>query len=421
MKLNISKILLLSFLLLINSCVLEPAAEYRNRPNHIRTMFKNDPSTTVVIGWNRYHTKKSSSKIYWDTVDHGEDIEAYANEMEPQKYSNYFGIKSAFVELTDLEPQTRYYFIIKNSLGKSKRYFVETLPNNRDARISLIAGGDSRNNRTPRKAANTLVAKLKPHAVLFGGDMVNTGSPGEWHKWFNDWQRSHGEDGRVTPIIAARGNHEISNKILKALFWLPNKNYYALSIADGLIRTYVLNSEMSMGGNQLTWLKKDLEENQDIVWKMAQYHRPMRPHVAKKSEGTNQYKYWAPLFYEHQVKLVIESDSHTVKSTWPVRPSTEEGSDQGFVRDDANGTTFVGEGCWGAPLRASNDTKEWTRDSGSFNQFKLIFVDQNKIELRTIKVDNADEVAEIDIENRFELPENLDVWNPSEGDVITIE
>lgn len=383
-------------------------------------MFKNDPARTVVIGWNKYHTKKRKSFFYWDEVDHGDDAEAYANKIKPQFYSGYLGIKSAFVELKNLKPDTKYYFIIKNSYGLSKRYYVQTLPDNRNARLSIIAGGDSRNNRRPRRAANKLVAKLKPHLVLFGGDMVNIGTPAEWFDWFEDWGHTHGEDGRVTPIVTARGNHELSNKVLRKLFWLPKSNYYALSLADGLVRTYVLNSEMSMGGNQLTWLKDDLENNQDVVWKMAQYHRPMRPHVAKKSEGTNQYRYWASLFYEYGVKLVIESDAHTVKQTWPIRPSTDTGSDQGFIRDDFNGTTYVGEGCWGAPIRAANDTKEWTRDSGSFNQFKWIFVDKNKIELRTVKVNNAEDVAELTEDDRFSIPEGIDLWEPEHGSVVTI-
>jgi hypothetical protein len=34
------------------------------------------------------------------------------------------------------------------------------------------------------------------------------------------------------------------------------------------------------------------------------------------------------------------------------------------------------------------------RESGKFNQFKWSFFDQDKIEVRTVKVDNADEVED---------------------------
>ena len=118
--------------------------------------------------------------------------------------------------------------------------------------------------------------------------------------------------------------------------------------------------------------------------------------------------------------MVVESDAHTSKSTYPIIPSLDASSDEGFVRDDARGTVFVGEGCWGAPLRSADDNKSWTRDSGSFNQFKWIFVDQNKIEVRTVKVDNASSVSELKEEDRFTLPAGIDLWNPSAGTVQTI-
>ena len=223
------------------------------------------------------------------------------------------------------------------------------------------------------------------------------------------------------PIIAARGNHEGSNNSIYNLFDVPSSSvYYAITFGDNLIRTYTLNTEISISGNQTTWLNNDLSANNNVTWKIAQYHKPMRPHVSSKSEGNNQYNNWAQLFYNNDVRLVVECDAHTVKSTWPLRPSTSSGSDEGFIRDDQKGTVYVGEGCWGAPLRSNDDNKTWTRNSGRFNQFKWIFVDAQKVETRTIRTDNASQVGEVSNSNVFQIPSNLDVWNPSNGSVITI-
>lgn len=395
--------------------------ENKSAPNWIRAHFKSDPATSVVIGWHRNKGKKQDDKIYYDTVDHGNDVGAYANELVPQKYSTYFKIQNAFVHLNNLEPDTKYYFIIVNTYGVSQRYYVQTLPDRNDVRLSIVAGGDSRNNRTPRRAGNELVRKLKPHMVVFGGDMTDMGTGNQWGEWFEDWELTHGDDGRVTPIIMARGNHERSNKVLTALFWAHKDNYYSLGIADDLLRIYTLNSEMSTGGNQLTWLQDDLETNQHFKWKFAQYHKPMRPHTKKKSEGSSEYKNWSGVFYDYKMDLVMESDSHLVKSTWPIRPSYEEDNDEGFVRDDENGTVYIGEGCWGAPLKLDDDIKSWTRDSGSFNQFKWIFVDYDTIEIRTVMIDSASDVGEVSLDDRFEIPANLELWNPSQGEVVTLE
>lgn len=204
--------------------------------------------------------------------------------------------------------------------------------------------------------------------------------------------------------------------------WLRKKEniYYGITCGDNLVRAYVLNTEISIAGEQTDWLKKDLANNKKALWRIAQYHKPMRPHVGGKREGNGQYMEWANLFYKEKVKLVVECDAHTVKTTWPLKPSTEDKSEEGFVRDNRKGTVYVGEGCWGAPLRPSDDSKSWTRDHGSFNQFKWIFIDKKHIELRTIKVDNAEEVSSVSNDNPFKIPRNLDIWKPENGALVKI-
>lgn len=145
---------------------IEPPSNVQYSPGHIRAMYKSDPATSIVVGWNRYETKASENNFYYDSVDHGRNIGAYPNKPAPHYSSEYESeIKNAFVELKNLKPETTYYFVIKNSFVVSKRYYFQTLPNIRNTRLSIIAGGDSRNNRTPRKGANSLVRKLKPHFV----------------------------------------------------------------------------------------------------------------------------------------------------------------------------------------------------------------------------------------------------------------
>ncbi|KAA1247028.1 fibronectin type III domain-containing protein [Aquimarina sp. RZ0] len=383
-----------------------------------RLTLRGNPATSIVVGWDQ--TSGSSPKVYYGTTDYGTNYDDYPNVKSPDRTVSYKGMENTFARLTGLRPDTAYYFVIRDSRGTSERFWFKTAPAD-NSRLSFIAGGDSRNNRTPRRNANTLVSKLKPHAVLFGGDMTDRDSSSQWQTWFNDWQLTIASDGRMFPIIAARGNHEDSNRSIYNLFDTPSSNiYYAITFGNNLIRTYTLNTETSISGNQTTWLKNDLNANSDVVWKMAQYHKPMRPHVRSKDEGNSQYNNWARLFYDKGVRLVVECDAHTVKTTWPLRPSSSSGNDEGFKRDDEDGTVYVGEGCWGAPLRTNNDRKDWTRNSSKFNQFKWIFVDENKIETRTIKVDNASQVGQVSNNNVFRIPSNLDIWNPSNGSVVTI-
>lgn len=392
---------------------------YTNASNDkYRLTLRGNPATSIVIGWNQI--SGNNPTVYYGTTDYGINYNSYPNVKVVDRAVVYKGMNNNFARLSGLQPNTAYYFVIKDSEGTSNRFWFKTAPAD-NSRLSFIAGGDSRNNRTPRINANNLVSKLKPHAVLFGGDMTDDDTNAQWQTWFNDWQLTIAQDGRMFPIIAARGNHEGSNNSIYNLFDVPSTEvYYAITFGENLIRAYTLNSEISISGNQTTWLNNDLSANSGVIWKVAQYHKPMRPHTFFKTEGNTQYSYWSNLFYNYGVNLVVECDSHTVKSTWPIRPSTASGNDEGFVRDDENGTVYVGEGCWGAPLRSNNDAKAWTRNSGSFNQFKWIFVDEESIEIRTIQVDNASAVGEVSNANVFQIPSNLAIWNPSNGSVITI-
>lgn len=383
-----------------------------------RLMIRNNPATSIVIGWNQISGENPT--VYYGTTDYGTNYSKYNLSHAPDRIVSFRGMNNHFARLRDLKPNTAYYFVIKDSEGVSKRFWFKTAPKNKE-RLAFISGGDSRNNRKSRQNANTLVSKLKPHAVLFGGDMTVSDIPEQWINWMDDWQLTIASDNRMFPLIAARGNHERENSTIFNLFDTPSdKNYYSISFGNNFLKVLTLNTEISIAGGQTNWLQNELSVSNNFKWRIAQYHKPMRPHVAKKKEGNYQYSNWANLFYIHNVQLVIECDAHTVKTTWPIKPSTKADNDEGFVRDDINGTVYVGEGCWGAPLRKNNDIKSWTRDSGMFNQFKWIFVSKKAIECRTIKTDGAKKVGENSNNNPFDIPKNLDIWTPSNGAVVKI-
>lgn len=385
----------------------------------LRCMWRDDPTTTMVIGWDQ--VKDTNPILYYTSKNKGKNIEANGKTHLPDRVLVTKGMNNHYVRLSNLRPNTTYYFRIKDSGGSSRIYSFQTAPASPYSRLSIIAGGDSRNYRKARVDANKLVGKLRPHFVLFGGDMTASDVAEEWLDWFDDWQHTISNDGRLTPIVVARGNHEYSNKTLIDLFDVPTIDlFYAHTFGSDLLRIYTLNSLIPSGGKQRQWLLKDLQEHEHIQWKMAQYHHTIRPHTKLKPEKNDMLLNWASLFYEYQVKLVVESDAHVVKTTYPVKPSRSVGSSEGFIRDNEHGTVYIGEGCWGAPLRKNDDAKPWTRASGSFNQFKWIFIDREKIEIRTVKTDNVEEIGPVDPFNIFIPPLGLNIWEPETGAVVEI-
>lgn len=385
-----------------------------------RMTWRDAPSTSAVIGFEQQ--SGSSAHVVYDVIDHGKQPAAYRFTATPSRQTNYGGMRNIFVRIGGLTPGTKYYFLVVDSEGMSRRMIFETPPGSPDQPLSIIAGGDSRNNRSVNQSANRLVSKLRPHFVLFGGDMTADDTPREWQNWFDDWQLTISSDGRLTPIVPARGNHENSNTSIQDLFDVSSPDiYYSLDFGGGLLQTYTLNTLMPSGGQQLNWLSGELNRSR-AAWKIAQYHHAIRPHTASKPERDELAMNWSSLFTRSGVDLVVESDAHTVKQTYPIRPSREPGSSQGFIRDDRRGTVYVGEGCWGAPLRANNDDKPWTRASGRFNQFKWIWVDLRQIQLRTVMIDRSSgTTAEVDYQARFRTPAGVYYWDAGNtGDVLRI-
>ncbi|NBB79212.1 MAG: hypothetical protein GVY36_07150 [Verrucomicrobia bacterium] len=383
----------------------------------LRVVWADDPATTATIAWNQIAGNDAS--VHWGPVDFGTSVDDYPNTDTVDRSTSYKGMENRFVRLTGLTPETEYYFVLRGDSGTSPRYWFKTAPDQPEP-FSFIAGGDSRNNQTPRRNANLMVSKLRPLFVFFTGDMTDGDSNAEWAEWFDDWQLTIAEDGRVFPIVPVRGNHENSNQVVYNLFDLTNPdNYYALSFGGDLARLYSLNSEMPTGGAQRAWLESDLQANaDDHTWLLSGYHKPMRPHTSGKSEGSDEYNNWAQLFYDYGMDLVADSDSHVMKRTYPIRPDIN--GDEGFVRDDVNGTVYIGEGCWGAPLRSANDAKSWTRATASFNGFDWVFVYPDRIEARTVRIDNAETVASVTNAAPFALPQGIDVWAPGGDAVVQI-
>ncbi len=387
----------------------------------VRVVFNSIASEEATVIW---HQESGEFKRF--IFSEGESKTESADKMKLinkiSSTNNARGFNTHILRLTNLSPNTKYSFKIVDTDGEGSLYYFSTCSNSPNDRISFIAGGDSRDRSVIRRKANLLVSKLKAHAVLFNGDFTGLDLPNQWVEWLTDWEYSVSADGRITPLVVTRGNHELSNSILVKLFDVPSRGvFYSTEFGGNLLNLVSLNSEILKIGVQKIFLASTLKKHEDFVWQIAQYHRPIRPHVKHKKEMETQYHNFVPLFEKYSnLRLCLENDSHTCKITWPIVSSEIEGSSEGFIRDDEKGIVYAGEGCWGAPLRAADDFKPWTRDAAAVNQFNWIFIAKDKIELRTVLYENAENVAELTEETRFSMPLNINLWNPSNGNLVEI-
>jgi hypothetical protein len=344
-----------------------------------RATWWSDPATTIALGW--YQKEKRGATLAYgerQLFKQHRSLPYSVAVNTPRKGSTYW------VQLTGLKPDTEYAFKVGVPLGTdelveptsdgyqwSRILWFKTAPD-QPQRLTVIAGGDSRNHREVRRVANQVIAEVKPDVVLFGGDFTARDTKSQWREWFDDWQLSIDNTGRITPLLPTRGNHDSEKRLGRMWGRAHPRFYYALTLGGHMLRIYTLNSERPAGGHQQQWLERDLKRHQGISLRWAQYHKPMRPHTQRKSEGEDEYRHWAPLFARHQVALAIECDSHLMKVTWPIKPS--RGAEDGFKRFE-RGTIYIGEGGWGAPLRTADDLKSWTMTSGRLNHLFFLEVE----------------------------------------------
>ncbi|GAA5216819.1 choice-of-anchor J domain-containing protein [Corallincola platygyrae] len=415
-----------------------------------RIAWTDDPTSTATIGWRQ--VSGTNPEVRYGTAADGTGWAVHANDgsktfVHPDDDAGV-ELTTWFANLTGLTADTAYYFQICDSEGCSDTSWFKTAPAT-PGDFTFIAGGDSRTNVEPRQEGNKLVAASRPLFVLFNGDFTDDGDHEQWVQWLQDWQLTRSEDGRMYPIVASHGNHENDvYDMLNYVFGLPQSGYYKLSVGGSMLDIFTLNSESEPGVGygayddqnsdawdaQTTSFKADATAS-TATWKLGNYHRPMRPHTSGKSEGTGRIEAWAETFRDQGFNLIVESDTHMAKYTFPVVLSSDEGSYQDFKRDDANGTMIIGEGSWGAPTRPTDDDKPWTMDSGSFWQFKLIHASPTNMKIHTVRFGSehedlagdtysADAVtpltqAEQDAD-AFAVAGDLPLWKPLSGAVLDL-
>lgn len=402
---------------LIGSISAQNAASNANtsKTEKYRLVWFEDPATTATFVWNQ--VEGDPAVLHYGPKNFDRDAKKYPKREKADEVVKYDGMKNCMVTLRNLKPDSWYFMCLADDSGVSRRFYFRTAPD-KPKSFTFIAGGDSRNFRDVRQAANTLVRKLQPLFVAFTGDMINRDNAVEWTDWLDDWQLTIDENGRLIPIAPHRGNHEARADSVPSHFGMPKDSYAAFNVGGDLFRYYILNSQIPADGSQGRWLTSDLRKNaKGVTHLVAGYHKPMRPHTSGKPLGRNPYK-WAETFYDAGFDLVLESDSHVMKRTLPLKP--DSGGEGGFkaAPDDPKATIYVGEGCWGAPLRRADVKYPWTVDRAAFNGFDWVHVTPEAIFDKTVKVEKVSSVGDVDLKDPFKNPKGLSLWKPSGGEEV---
>ncbi len=328
-------------------------------PAQWRVMWNGDASREATISWS---TKQQGSKhrvLYGtsaDKLDLIQDCQVNEPYRAGSKPNEVVGAFYHHARISGLKPDTTYHFVMESDGESSRTLHFRTAPQSGTG-FSIIHGGDSRSGLDDRCRMNLLIAALardddKILAFAHGGDYVKSGhSWDEWRMWLSHHELTTAPDGRVLPIIPARGNHD-GGAFYGQIFDQnrPGGIWYLTRLGKDV--ALVTLDTSAAAAPQAEWLETQLSSlRPQTRWLMVQYHRPMYPAIKGPAE---QAPIFCPLFDKYNVDIALESDGHCMKRTVPIRDG----------KKDPSGVIYVGEGGLGVQQKKPSRNQWYLQDGG---------------------------------------------------------
>lgn len=321
------------------------------QPSTLFLTWQRDPTTTMTVQWVGAIGETADANISYSTI---KNIRWRTQPTMPKPYP-LSDMKVFRAELSGLTPDTDYQFRI----GKlSPTYRFRTMPSKATNTIHFISGGDCGVN-THTIANNIQAARQDPMFAVVGGDLAyENGKSVEINLAFLRNYSKHmvARDGRLIPMVACIGNHEVDGGYKKprakapffyALFdgLFRDTGFASLDFGDYLSLVLLDTGHTSpIGGEQADWLEHALKDRADNPNVFVVNHVPAYPSfrralgvAGKEGTGEANRKHWVPLFEKYRVPAVLEHHDHTFKRTKPLL--------DGFA--DKNGVLYLGDGSWG--------------------------------------------------------------------------
>jgi hypothetical protein len=348
-----------------------------DQPAGLFLTWQRDPTTTITIDWHTAPGDRAEPVVRYRKAGETGWAEA-GSAAHPFPHSDRTVHR---VELTGLEPATRYEFTVGEF---SRQYAVRTMPRDLHEPVRFAAGGDTSYGEMFGRV-NRVAMAYDPDFIVWGGDLAYCDSrPDRLSRWLAWFERIRDDlitpDGRVVPIIAGIGNHEMtrhhypSNDMADfvareaeigestrewreanatyyyGLIAFPGHPGYGVLDFGDYLSLILLDSAHSnlIGGAQTRWLAETLRARQGKGHLIPVYHKPAYPshRVNPGGQRTQIYseqvlRHWVPLFERHGVRVALENDDHAYKRTFPLRDD----------RIDPTGIVYIGDGAWGVNAR----------------------------------------------------------------------
>ncbi len=297
-------------------------------------------------------------------------------------------------DLSELIPATEYEFFLE---GSQWVHSFRTLPSQLSEKtVKIVIGGDVFLNARVFRKMNAVVSSYDPDLIILGGDIAYAEKfkkysdiIGRWKDFFQIWNQTiRGSSGRLIPMVACPGNHDVnilhepSRQQPFYTFFTSDKSlsYRSIDIGD-YCSFFLLDSGHlhKVEAEQTLWLEQALYERQKVSFKHPVYHVAAYScyyfHDKKNSASIRQH--WCPLFEDYGVQIAFEHHSHAYKRTYPLL--------HGAI--DPLGVIYVGDGCWGVPLRRTQE-RGYLEKRESINCFNVLSMNAEGERVSVISIDD---------------------------------
>ncbi len=354
MKYNLNWQICLTVCVIITGC--------KEKNNHIGPWLQAPTATsiTIMIGTS----KNVKAKLYLGS-NAAEMTLAVKDSIGQQLHS---------FDLTDLLPESKYYYQVRWPGGQTETASFITAPVSDTAAVRVLAYGDSRSDPETHEKIVNLAIREKPQILIHTGDLVADGK--QLKQWEPQFFRPAARLIRQTPIFPVLGNHERESGYYYDFFPLHERKQY-WSADYGMIHIIGLNSGIATDplSEQYRWLEADLQANSSKRWIIAVLHHPL--FHAHPSRPIYEFRYhWQPLFEKYGVRLVLSGHDHYYLRNYPI----------GHGGAEMNPVTHITTAGGGAPLYKILPN-QFTAVSKRVNHFMILDVSQKKISGKAIGLD----------------------------------
>jgi len=317
-----------TFIWLVLACA--GSAQDENQPQRIVLSWERDPATSQSVSWRTVrHLHHAVGQVFkvkeWARMfdDSARTVKARPARIKTQTGAAYTHYNVLFDRL---EPGARYAYRVGCEDHWSEWNLFRTAGAD-SAAFSFFYLGDVQNDI--RSEVAPLLRAMYADApqsrfIVFAGDLVNRGSEdANWAEFFE----AFGHILRMTPLIAAPGNHDTDKEMLDdrgnrkvdplylAHFAFPQDGpeadhfkETAYTLDYQCARIIVLNSNAYNDDRQLRWLESALAAPRK-PWTIVLFHHPVYS-TGSERDNTELRAMLAPLFEKYAVDLVLQGHDH---------------------------------------------------------------------------------------------------------------